>query len=157
MATEVGDPARAAFDAVQAAKVAKVVASLRAAAEWLEGAGPIPDGCAVQVSDAVPVFVWAETPDELAAATRWLAQGSTPTDPVTKVTGDLLMIARRSFGRLHLEATAMRSKVCERVKVGTTTVMRPDPSVEVPMIPVVEDVYEWRCAPVLDNVGEATS
>lgn len=34
---------------------------------------------------------------------------------------------------------------CEKVKVGTKTVTKPDPTVTVPTVTVEEDVYEWEC------------
>lgn len=37
------------------------------------------------------------------------------------------------------------SGTCERVKVGTKVVEKPDPNVEVPTVEVEEDVYEWEC------------
>lgn len=37
------------------------------------------------------------------------------------------------------------SGTCEKVKVGTKVVEKPDPNVEVPKVEVEEDVYEWEC------------
>jgi hypothetical protein len=37
------------------------------------------------------------------------------------------------------------SGTCEKVKVGTKVVEKPDPNVEVPTVEVEEDVYEWEC------------
>ncbi|MCA1807334.1 MAG: hypothetical protein LC687_05740 [Actinobacteria bacterium] len=34
---------------------------------------------------------------------------------------------------------------CEQVEVGTKTVTKPDPAIEVPTIEVEEPVYEWEC------------
>lgn len=45
----------------------------------------------------------------------------------------------------------MGQGVCERVQVGTRTVMKPDPTVEVPMVQVEEPIYEVRC---LDPINE---
>lgn len=54
---------------------------------------------------------------------------------------------------LKIEVLADRNEVCERVVTGTEKVTRqvPDPSVEVPMVEVTEEVetVEWVCRPLL--------
>lgn len=56
---------------------------------------------------------------------------------------------------LHLDIRAHRDEVCERVVTGTETVVKqvPDPTVDVPLVEVTEDVeiVEWRCAPLLSD------
>ena len=41
--------------------------------------------------------------------------------------------------------------VCERVQVGTRTVMKPDPTIDVPMVEVEEPIFEVRC---IDPINE---
>lgn len=45
----------------------------------------------------------------------------------------------------------MGAGVCERVQVGTRTVMKPDPTIDVPMIEVEEPIFEVRC---IDPINE---
>ena len=45
----------------------------------------------------------------------------------------------------------MGEGVCERVQVGTRTVMKPDPTIDVPMVEVEEPIFEVRC---IDPINE---
>lgn len=58
---------------------------------------------------------------------------------------------------VKLHVYAQREKVCTRVVTGVETVTRevPDPSVEVPMVTVTEQVetVEWVCEPLLAAAG----
>lgn len=45
----------------------------------------------------------------------------------------------------------MGAGVCERVQVGTRTVMKPDPTIDVPMVEVEEPIFEVRC---IDPINE---
>jgi len=60
--------------------------------------------------------------------------------------GDYYSITRW-FGPHALQLTIGREMVCERVKVGTRIVAKPDPDAiaKVPTIDVEEDIYEWKC------------
>lgn len=50
---------------------------------------------------------------------------------------------QKDFGPHNIALNILRDKVCARVQVGTTTVMKPDP--EATLIAVEEPVYEWTC------------
>lgn len=59
------------------------------------------------------------------------------------------------FSGIEIRLVTFRSKVCERVVVGTREVYEeiPDPDApKVAVIKTVEDV-EWRCSPVLAEIG----
>jgi hypothetical protein len=62
---------------------------------------------------------------------------------------------------LHIEATAYRDAVCERVVTGTRTVttMVPDPNWNGPMVEQTDEVedVEWVCHPLLAETAEQVS
>jgi len=57
----------------------------------------------------------------------------------------------REFGPFTLQLSAWRNTVCEKVVTGTRTVQKPDPEAVVPLVDVVEEVFEWRCSPLLEK------
>lgn len=72
----------------------------------------------------------------------------------SKVADDKHLSVQRDFGGgVKIDVYAAREKVCEAVVVGTRTVEVPDPDAlaAVPTIEKVEDIIEWRCAPVLPS------
>ena len=60
-------------------------------------------------------------------------------------------VLRRHFGPHYVDINAVRSKVCERVQVGTETVEVTDP--EAPKVTVERPVYEWKCPDSLSAVA----
>ncbi|OZM74007.1 hypothetical protein CFN78_06890 [Amycolatopsis antarctica] len=101
---------------------------------------------------AVNVFPRTDNPTaELAEFARTARRNGAK---VTKDGDDEWFFVRASFGgHAKVELNAHREKVCERVQTGTETVTKtvPDPTVDVPMVELTEEVpvYAWECKPLL--------
>lgn len=57
---------------------------------------------------------------------------------------------RSRFDPIRVRLVTERSEVCEKVKVGTKLVDKPDPDYEAPEVPTIkveEDIFEWKCPP----------
>lgn len=57
--------------------------------------------------------------------------------------GDYFGVTRNLGGGVSVYVYVARSVVCEAVKTGTRTVLRP--ALDAPMVEVEEDIIEWRC------------
>lgn len=92
-----------------------------------------------------------DAPAEMARIARVLADGA-PKGGVVKVQDHYFRLQRR-FGSVLLEVWTTRDAVCERVQVGTETIETPDPEAlaAVPTVTEERPVYEWRCAPILQE------
>lgn len=97
-----------------------------------------------------------EQRDQLAAWVKALPGRKGKSEGGTK--GDFLMVSAKLRG-LEFEVQADRDDVCERVVLGTKTVVEtvPDPSymAAAPMVELetVEEIVEWRCGSILSAVS----
>lgn len=82
---------------------------------------------------------------ELAAAARAFP------GPFSKVANDEYFDLNGQLRGLRIQLVAYRDAVCERVVVGTDTVVKKVPDPAAPLVEVVEEVdrVEWVCSPVL--------
>jgi len=86
-------------------------------------------------------------PEEFAAFVRDLKDGAA-LGTVTKKADDSYETVSRAFSEtVRFDVIIARSKVCERVQVGTEVVEVPDP--DAPKVTVERPVYAWDCKPVL--------
>lgn len=128
------DEAEASIDAEHATKRAALIDGLRELADWLAAHPNVPvasyelaydhsfDVYVDEKADIVPVL---------------LATGQIE----KKYRDDDVDLIRRFSGGVTYECSIRRSKVCQKVKVGERTVEA---------VPEhVEDVYEWKCEPLL--------
>lgn len=94
------------------------------------------------------VGLWgdADAPQQMAAWARALP------GTVTKSGDDAYYYLAGQLHGLHVQVTAGREQVCQRIVTGTTIVQRPDP--DAPLVEVEVDTVEWECTPLL---AEATS
>jgi hypothetical protein len=125
------------------------IAGLRALADVLERHAdlPLPSYGTAEYSPIYLAFFGAYAREELAAAARVMP---------CRLDKDATEKWFNLDGWLHglrIQLTAVRDAVCERVVLGTETVVTtvPDPAVEVPLVEVTEqrEIVEWRCGPLL--------
>lgn len=67
--------------------------------------------------------------------------------------GSFFVLRRRITPHTTIEVTLAREQACERVQVGTETVMVP--AEDAPMVEVEQPVYEWKCPESLLAGAEA--
>jgi hypothetical protein len=134
----------------QIARASAFATGLRAYADFIEAHPTFP----MRYGDDLLNYVWAGSADDFAAAARLLA-------PVRKegaATSSYMTIARDFGGGVVARVAFVKAGTCERVLVGKRTVKRSVPvvpaSAEMKEIEVEEDVYEWRCPPILAANGE---
>lgn len=60
---------------------------------------------------------------------------------------------RRNFGPIELDMNCARETVCERVKTGTRTIPAQPETVLPATQEKEEEIYEWRCSPILGEVA----
>jgi len=130
------------------------IAGLRALADVLERHAdlPLPSYGTADYNPIYLAFFGADAREELAAAARVMPcrLDKDATEKWFNLDGWLR--------GLRIQLTAKRDLVCERVVIGTETVVEqvPDPAVEVPMVEVVreQEVVQWRCGPLLAQAIE---
>lgn len=147
------DVAAPAVDAHDLAAMHGDALDLRSLGEWLtDHLDDLPAGWH-STSKETAFRVYANSAEDFAVLTKWLARGTTIDAPLVKDPDEYTMTVRRDFGRFAIEVVAMRTDVCERVQVGTQPIEVDDPAAPpTPKITVDKPVYEWRCTPVLDTV-----
>lgn len=122
---------------------AEYAAGLRQLADMIEAN---PD---IRVAYLDSPSVWnPSSPEEIQAIIR---AGKAAGGHIAKDYSESMANVAIEFGPLRAMALIWREQVCERVVVGTTTVLVPDPehTPDVPMIESTVDVTEWRCRPML--------
>lgn len=133
----------------------EIAAGLRQLADLIEATPEI----RVAYKDFSVWSMWEH--EEMAALARAALHGGAK---VEKVISDTMYNLAVKFGPITASALAMRHQMCERVAVGSreVTEMVPDPTVEVPDVPLVEQtrtepIYEWQCTPLLAADAEVSA
>lgn len=104
--------------------------------------------------DVGPLFYttpgqWIYSAQELRDKLRVIKQERPGAEITKEYTESVLTVTVSIGGFPLLQFWSPRSLTCSRRQVGTRTVTVPAP--DVPMITREEPVYEWNCAPVMDD------
>lgn len=120
-----------------------VAEGLRQLADWIESHPDVE--VPYDLRNGLTIFTYSK--EDLAKVARSLGK-------CTKKSDDLSYTVTRNFGPIEVSGYASRGSVCQRVKVGTQKVQKPDPEFTPPMIEVEEDIYEWQCPESLLEVAK---
>lgn len=117
-------------------KVKEFTQGLRDLADWYDAHPEVP-----LPENRMRIMSYCDTKEELATIVRAMGH-------CTKSVYEDILNVERNFGPVILRTVSLRDKVCEKVLVGQREIERTI-VLESKKETVLEDVYEWKCPPLL--------
>lgn len=123
----------------QEVTIESLVAGLRACADWMEAnpALPLPYDPKLQIMSV-------DTKAEVAALARQMGR-------CEKTANESMFKVVKWFGPFRVEGVVYREQICERIVVGTQTVVVPEVKAQ-PARVEVREVVEWKCGSLMSSV-----